>query len=113
MYLSWPKDPSVNTGVNKYRHLDAYFKLQYLSIDNITDSLVKLGPGAMLYKVDISNYFMHLRIDPRDIDLLGLKHKKFFLDVMLSFGFHHGSIFFTHCSAAICHIMHQHHFEGL
>ena len=111
--LSWPRDLSVNTEVNKYKYLDTYFKLQYPSVDEITDALIKLGPGAMLYKVDISRVFSHLRIDPRDIDLLGLKHKDFFLDFMLPFGFHHGSIFFTRCSNVIHHIVRQHHFEGL
>ena len=67
----------------------------------------------MLYKVDISCAFKHLRIDPGDIDLLGLKHKDFFLDVMLLVGFCHGSMFFTRCSDAIHHIMRQHGFPGL
>ena len=67
----------------------------------------------MLYKVDISRAFRHLRIDPRDIDLLGPKHEDTFLDVTLPFGFRHGLTFFTCCSDAICHIMCQHGFPGL
>ena len=111
--LSWPKQCSVNAGVNRHMYLDTYFKLQYPSVDHITDALIQLGPGAMLYKVDISRAFRHLRIDPGDIDLLGVKHKHFFLDVKLPFGFRHGSTFFTHCSDAIRHIMRQHGFPGL
>ena len=94
-------------------YIDTYFKLQYPSVDHITDALIQLGPGAMLYKVDISRAFRHLRIDPGDIDLLGLKHKDFFLDVTLPFRFRHGLTFFTRCSDAICHIMRQHGFPGL
>ena len=67
----------------------------------------------MLYKVLISRAFRHTRIDPRDIDLLGLRHKYTFLDVMLPFIFCHGSVFFTHCSNIIHHIMHQHDLTGL
>ena len=67
----------------------------------------------MLYKVDISCAFRHLRIDPRDIDLLGLQHKDLFLNVTLPFKFCHASIFFTRCSDAICHIVHQYGFYGL
>ena len=111
--LSWPKQFSVNAGVNRHMYLDTYFKLQYPSVDHITDALVQLGPGAMLYKVDISRAFRHLRIDPGDIDLLGVKHKHFFLDVTLPFRFRHGSTFFTCCSDAIRHIMRQHGFPGL
>ena len=66
----------------------------------------------MLYKVNISRVFRHIRIDPRDIDLPGLRHKDIFLDVTLPFGFRHGSIF-TRCSNAICHIMRQNGFSGL
>ena len=62
---------------------------------------------AMLYKVDISRAFSHIQIDPRDIDLLGLRHKHTFLDVMF------GLIFFTCCSDALHHIMRQHDFTGL
>ena len=96
--LSWPKGHSINTGVYKNRYLETYFKLQYLSIDNITTVLNTLGPGAMLYKVDISHAFRHIRIDPRDIDLLGICHNNLYLDQGLLFGFRHGSVFFQRCS---------------
>ena len=110
--LSGPKQCSVNTGVNRHMYLDTYFKLQYPSVDHITNTLIQLGPGAMLYKVDISRAFRHLRIDPGDIDFLGLKYKDFFLDVTLPFGFCHGLTFFTRCSDAIRHIIRQHGFPG-
>ena len=58
--------------------------------------VVQLGPGCKLFKVDISRAFRHLRIDPGDIDLLGLKHKgQFFVDLSLPFRFRLGSIFFS------------------
>ena len=87
--LGWPRQQSGYTGISKHKYLDTYFKLQYPSIDNITDTLVKLGPEAMLYKVDICRTFRHIRINPRDIDLLGLKYKNLFLGVTLQFGFCH------------------------
>ena len=52
--LRWPKHCFVNAGVNRHMYQDTYFKLQYLSVDHITDALIQLGPGAMLCKVDIS-----------------------------------------------------------
>ena len=88
MDLSWPKHFSVNAGVSRLKYLDTYFKLQYPSVDHITDALVQSGPGAMLYKVDISLAFKPLRIDPMDINLLGLKHKDIFLDVMARLSLH-------------------------
>ena len=43
-------------------------------MDDIVASLKELGPKALLYKIDISRAFRHIRIDPGDFDLLRLKH---------------------------------------
>ena len=61
----------------------------------------------MLYKVDISRAFRHIRIDARDIDLLGICHNNAHLDQELPFGFCHG------CNDAVHRIMHQYGFPGL
>ena len=113
MDLSWPQEASVNAGVKKNIYLDTYFKLYYPSVDDITTALSNLGPGAMMYKIDISRAFRHLRIDPRDIDLLGSSHYDAYIDVSLPFGFRHGSIFFQRCSDAIRYIMKEHGFPDL
>ena len=77
MDLSWPPEQSVNAGVKKDIYLDTIYSLHYPSIDSITEALVKLGPAAQLYKVDISRAFRHLRVDPADIDLLGFQGFRF------------------------------------
>ena len=93
--LSWPPDCSVNAGVKKDVYLDTIYSLHYPSIDNITEALVKLGPGAQLYKIDISRTFRHLRVDPADIDLLGFQvDRHHYIDVSMPFEFCHGSLFF-------------------
>ena len=94
MDLSWPLNCSVNHGVKKHIYLNTYFQLQFPSIDNITNALNSLGPSAMLYKVDIRRAFRHIRVDPGDIDLLGLSHNGLYTDLSVPFGFRHGSIFF-------------------
>ena len=73
MDLSWPPNYSVNSGVRKDIYLDTIYSLHYLSIDNITEALVKQGPAAQLYKIGISQAFQHLRVDQADIDLLGFQ----------------------------------------
>ena len=78
--LSWPHGSSVNHGVQKNKYLQAYYQLSYPSVDHIVDHLKRLGLGALIYKVDISRAFRHLRIDPGDLDLLGLHHKSYYLD---------------------------------
>ena len=80
MDLSWSKGFSVNDAIHKCKYLDSYFTLQYPSIDHIIEKVKNTGPGALLYKVDISRAFRHIRIDPDDIDLLGLHHKYTYLD---------------------------------
>ena len=53
--LSWPKNTSVNDGVEKNAYLGSEFKLTFPTIDHLTSELVKLGKGAHIFKVDISH----------------------------------------------------------
>ena len=103
--LSFPSRQSVNDGVPKDKYLGSYFDLKYPSIDHIVDKLEQLGTDALLYKVDISRAFRHLKIDPGDIDLLGLKHDLYYVYGTVPFRFRHGSVFFQRCSNAIRFIM--------
>ena len=68
--LSFPAGKSVNDGVSKDKYLNTYFKLNYPSVDTVVNSLKALGTEALLYKIDIRGAFRHIRIDPRDLDLL-------------------------------------------
>ena len=112
--LSWPKGLSVNHGVDKERYLDTPYILHYPSVDNITASLCKLGPAAQLFKIDISRAFRQIKVDPGDIDLLGLKFdNQYFIDLSVSFGYRHGSKIFQHCTDSIHHIMAKHGYTGL
>ena len=61
--LSWPKDYSVNAGVDK-NYLGTNFVL--------TDTVKKVGRGAHMYKIDVSRAFHQVRLDPHNYDLLGL-----------------------------------------
>ena len=65
-----------------------------------------LGPGANNFKIDICRAFRHIRIDPGDIDLLGLTHKgQFFVYLSLPIGFYLGYFFFQKLNDVICYIM--------
>ena len=114
MDLSWPKGASVNNGVSKDIYLGTHYDLKFPSDDLITNSLRNLGPAAQMFKIDISRAFRHIKIDPGDIDLLGIKFEnKYFLDRSLAFGFHHGSLIFQRCTDAIRYIMTEHGFPLL
>ena len=105
MDLSWPKGFSVNHGVSRNSYLDTYFTLHYPSLDHITQAIRNLGADALLYKIDISKAFRHLRIDLGDLDILGFHHNDYYFDGSLAFGYRHGSVFFQHYSDAIRYIM--------
>ena len=113
MDLSWPEGASINSAIHKFKYLDTYFSLSYPSIDHIVQEVKKLGPGSLLYKLDISRAFRHLRIDPGDIDLLGILHQDLFLDGSLPFGFRLGSGIFERSSDAIRFIMKKHNHNAL
>ena len=105
MDLSFPKGRAVNTNISKDSYLGTDFILTLLSIDHISNKIKQLGKGSIIYKVDISHTFRHIKIDPRDYFLLGLKHKNFYLDTCLPFGYRNGSGIFQRCSDAIRFIM--------
>ena len=61
----------------------------------------------------ISRSFRHLRIDPGDIDLLGIVHNKLYLDGSLLLRYYLGSGFFERCSNAIRYIVKYHGHNAL
>ena len=111
--LSWPRNLSVNAGVIKDKHLGSSFVLNYPSVDDIVKKVSQLGPGSLLYKVDISRAFRQLKVDPGDLDLLGLKHESYFIDQSVPFGYRHGSVFFEKVTDSIRYIMRQQGFPHL
>ena len=113
MDLSWPKGFSVKQGVSKNCYLDTYFTLHYLSVDHITQAICNLGPNALLYKINISRAFRHIRIDPGDLDLLCFHHNSYYFNGSLAFGYRHGSVFFQRCSDAIRYIIKNHGFHTI
>ena len=105
--LSWPQGASVNSGINKNTYLDSQFDLTFLSVDDITNEVKCLGRGALLYKVDVSCAFRHVKVDPGDYDLLGLEWNGTYVDTCLPFGTWHRSQIFHRISDAVCFLMHQ------
>ena len=71
MDLSWPKDHSVNAGIDNNSYLNTEFALTFPTVNHVAQEFKKLGRGAHLFKIDISRAFMHIKVDPVDYDLLG------------------------------------------
>ena len=93
--LSFPHGKSVNAGSPKDIYLGTPFQLKLPTIDHIAKRIKSLGRGYMIYKIDIKRAFRHVKLDPKEYDLLGLHHNSWFLDTCLPFGFRHGSTLFS------------------
>ena len=99
--LSWPLGASVNAGIDKDSYLGSKFCLTFPTVDHITDELKKLGRGALLYKIDVSRAFRHVKVDPGDYDLLGLDWHGRYVDTCVPFGTRHGSQIFQRLSDGV------------
>ena len=105
--LSFPHGYSVNAGVQSETYLGTPFLLTLPTIDNITSKVKELGKGCHLYKIDLSRAFRHVKLDPKDYNLLGLRLNGLYIDSCLPFGFKHGSALFQCLSNAVRFIMAQ------
>ena len=67
-------------GIDKTSYLNSAFDLTFPTVNDITFELKCLCRGALLYQVDVSRAFCHVKVDPRDYDLLGLHWKGYYVD---------------------------------
>ena len=109
--LSWPLGASVNSVIDKSTYLDAPFKLAFPTVDDIMSELKCLGRGALLYKIDVSRAFRHVKVDPGGYDLLGLHWHHAYVDTCVPFGTRHRSQTFQRLSDAVRYIMRQRGFH--
>ena len=109
--LSYPKGQSINAGISKDTYLGTPFILTLPTIDTVTSAVKRWGRGCHIYKLDISRAFRHIKLDPGDYNLLGLRHYGHYVDTCLPFGYRHGSAIFQRISDAIRHIMTQRNYD--
>ena len=109
--LSYPRGQSINAGVAKDVYLGTPFILTLPTIDTVTNAVKKWGRGCQIYKFDISRAFRHVKLDPIDYNLLGLRHDAYFADTCLPFGYRNGSVTFQGLSGAIRYIMTQRNYD--
>ena len=92
VYLSWPKGQSVDSGVQKNVYLESKFVQNYPSVDGIINKLTQHRPGSFLCKINISRAFCQLKVDPGDINLLGLNLDSYYIDRSIPCQYRHGSL---------------------
>ena len=65
--LSHPEGQSVNDGIN-----EKLSSLSYVSVDDIVNTILLLGQGAMLAKIDVRSAYRVIPVHPEDRMLLGM-----------------------------------------
>ena len=62
---------SLNQNTPEKEYLGEEYQFKFPSVLDLADLVVKLGRGCLLYKRDLSRWFLQLPIDPGDYDKLG------------------------------------------
>ena len=104
--LSYPRSHSVNSHVDKSKFDKGEFVLKFPNIDHITGDIVNCTDKCVLFKIDVARAFRNLRVDPADSLKLGICWKgQFYADLVVAFGWTHGSGAFQLLSNAIAYIV--------
>ena len=80
--LSHPEGRSVNDGISS-----ELCSLQYMHMEEVLKSLLELGPGAQMAKMDIKSAYRMVPVHPQDRFLLGVQWQGLvYVDAALPFG---------------------------
>ena len=86
----------------------ALCSLSYISVDNVAKTILQLGPGTLLGKMDVKEAFRIVSIHPSDRLLLAIQWKgKLYIDKILPFGLRSAPLLFTALADAAEWIIHQ------
>ena len=95
--LSSPDEHSVNDGIVK-----ELASLSYVSVDDVTAIVTKLGKGAALAKLDIKQAYRHVPVSPLDRQYLGMQWSgNVYIDTVLPFGLRSAPLLFTALADAV------------
>ena len=99
--LSWPKGDSVNDQIEVKKG-----KVHYQSMDNVIDTLVRLGPNTNMAIFDIEHAYKVLPIWPEDVPKMGFFWDgAFYFDKTLAMGLRTSAKIFEKFSTAVEWIM--------
>jgi len=80
--LSSPGEASVTDGIDQDE-----FTLHYITVDQVSRLVSKLGPGALMAKFDVEAAYRDVPVHPSHRVLLGMKWRdQFYVDLVLPFG---------------------------
>ena len=93
-HFSAPDGFSVNDFIDPFT-----FSLTYCSIDDAYTIINKLGPEALLSKIDLKDAFHLIPVQPSDGNFIGIFLKQnFYVDTCLPFSFRSAPYLFNHTS---------------
>ena len=85
--LSFPKNNSINLGIDKDTYLNIEQKLTLPSIDALAEKVMQLGSGCKVFKIDLWRGYRQFFVDPGSVNWLGyFFNNKFMFDCTLSMG---------------------------
>ena len=101
--LSFPPGHSVNDGIDP-----TLCSLSYSTVDEVAGLVARLGPGALLAKIDIESAYRLIPVHPDDRPLLGMQWEgSLYVDPMLPFGLRSAPKVFNAVADALCWHLHQ------
>ena len=100
--LSFPPGHSVNDGIDP-----TLCSLSYSTVDEVAGLVARLGPGALLAKIDIESAYRLIPVHPHDRPLLGMQWEvSLYVDPMLPFGLRSAPKVFNAVADALCWHLH-------
>ena len=97
---------SLNQNTPEKEYLGEEYNFKFPSVLDLADLIVKLGRGCLLYKRDLSRWFLQLPVDPGDYDKLGFVWRgKFWLFSCYVWGCRHAGMSGQRVASAILYIL--------
>ena len=99
-------DLSLNSNTPEKEYLGELCNFSFPSVLDLAELVVKLGPGCLLWKRDLSRWYMQLPIDPGDYDKLAVVWRgAWFIFLSFIWGCRHAGFNAQRVSCAILHIL--------
>ena len=104
-HLSAPQGNSINDFIPREQ-----YSLHYATIDDAVASLLKLGVGALMAKVDLRSAFRMIPVRQEDWELLGIHwQNQYYVDTCLPFGLRSAPYLFNQFADALHWTLHTNH----
>ena len=99
-------DFSLNNNTPEKEYLGETCNFSFPTVLDLADLIIKLGPGCLLWKRDLSRWYMQIPVDPGDYDKLAVIWRgAWFVFLSYVWGCRHAGFNAQRISSAILHIL--------